>query len=168
MGRIQYRSDPCNHRRNRRSPRNVDRFHARTANFPHALCRNFYLVLEAASGFKTLNTRCSSANIPVAGAGIFEIPVPVRMDCCGLLDALSATFKAVARAPAAVGVKVTMIVQLSTPGKELPQVPPVNKKSAVFSVTKETLIPVTLKAFVFVSVNVTGELPIPTRAEPKF
>ena len=48
-------------------------------------------------------------------------PVPLRVTDCGLPGALSAMVSVAARAPAAAGVKVTLIVQLLPPATELPQ-----------------------------------------------
>ena len=95
-------------------------------------------------------------------------PVPLSEDCCGLLEALSATFNAVARTPTALGWNTSMIVQLELPGRELPHVPPDGKKSELLPPTNETATPVTVVAFVFVSVKVIGELSVPTGTEPKF
>ena len=50
------------------------------------------------------------------------VPVPVRLTDCGLPLALSAMVIAPLRVPVAVGVKVTMIVQLPPAATELPQV----------------------------------------------
>jgi hypothetical protein len=47
--------------------------------------------------------------------------VPVRLAVCGLLVALSVTVSVAVRVPAAVGVKVTLIVQLAPAASELPQ-----------------------------------------------
>lgn len=48
-------------------------------------------------------------------------PVPVRLTVCGLPLALSVTLIDAARAPEAVGVNVTLIVQLAFVARELPQ-----------------------------------------------
>ena len=49
-------------------------------------------------------------------------PVPLKVTDCGLPGALSAIVSKAARAPAAAGVKVTLIVQLLPPATELAQV----------------------------------------------
>jgi hypothetical protein len=50
------------------------------------------------------------------------VPVPVRLTVCGLPAALSEMLTAAVRVPAAVGVNVTLIVQLPLAATELPQV----------------------------------------------
>ena len=50
-----------------------------------------------------------------------SVPVPVRRAVCGLLVALSVTVTETVRAPKAVGVKVTLMVQLPPAATELPQ-----------------------------------------------
>ena len=50
------------------------------------------------------------------------VPVPVRATVCGLPVALSVTVIAPVRAPAAVGVKITEIVQLAAGATDAPQV----------------------------------------------
>jgi hypothetical protein len=108
-------------------------------------------------------------NIATAGAVTVVVPVPFKEDCCGLLLALSATFKVVDREPTAVGENFIMIVQDELAGSVLKQEPvPVFTKSAVFPPVFVTTIEVTEVAFVFVSVNVTGEPEIPTVTDPKF
>jgi len=49
-------------------------------------------------------------------------PEPERVADCGLPEALSVTFKVPVRVPDAVGVKVTLIVQLALGASELPHV----------------------------------------------
>jgi hypothetical protein len=49
-------------------------------------------------------------------------PVPVRLTLCGLLAALSVKVIAPVRVPTAVGVKVTLIVQLPAAATNVPQV----------------------------------------------
>ena len=52
---------------------------------------------------------------------IGPIPVPVRLTCCGLPPALSVIFRVAERLPLAVGVKVTVNVQLAPAATEVPQ-----------------------------------------------
>src|SRR5713226_7815017 len=54
-----------------------------------------------------------------AGAGF--VPVPVKLICCGLPEALSVMLMVPVRVPVAVGVNVTLIVQLVLTASELPQ-----------------------------------------------
>ena len=49
------------------------------------------------------------------------VPVPVRLAVCGLLVALSVTVNAALRVPVAVGVNVTLIVQLEPAATPVPQ-----------------------------------------------
>jgi hypothetical protein len=50
------------------------------------------------------------------------VPVPVRATFCGLPEVLSVTLTAAVRVPLAIGLKVTLIVQLAVEANELPQV----------------------------------------------
>ncbi len=54
--------------------------------------------------------------------GIGYVPVPDKGTCCGLPAALSVTLSAALRVPVAVGLNVTLIVQLAAAASELPQV----------------------------------------------
>ena len=56
-----------------------------------------------------------------AGAGAVA-PVPVRLTVCGLPLALSAMETAAVRVPAAVGLKVTLMMQLAVAARVAPQV----------------------------------------------
>jgi hypothetical protein len=56
------------------------------------------------------------------GATITENPVPVRLTDCGEFDAWSVIMIDPVRVPVAVGVKVTLNVQLAPAPSELPQV----------------------------------------------
>ena len=49
------------------------------------------------------------------------VPVPVSETACGLLEALSVMVSAPVREPLAVGVKVTLTVQLELPATLVPQ-----------------------------------------------
>jgi hypothetical protein len=60
------------------------------------------------------------------------VPVPFNDIVCGLLDALSVSVSVPVRAPVAVGVNFTLIVQLAPAATVLPQVPtPPKPKSPV-------------------------------------
>jgi len=67
--------------------------------------------------FWLLNVRLVGETLVVDAA-----PVPVRLTVCGLPGALSKMLIDAVRAPAAVGVNVTLIVQLLFAATELPQV----------------------------------------------
>jgi hypothetical protein len=58
-------------------------------------------------------------------------PVPLRLIACGLLLALSATDRVPVAAPTAVGVKVTLIVQLLLAARLVPQVLPLTANGAL-------------------------------------
>src|SRR5258706_15082825 len=57
-----------------------------------------------------------------AAEGPTAVPVPVRLAVCGLPAALSVTVIVPVRVPAAVGVKVTLMVQFAPAATEVPQV----------------------------------------------
>ena len=84
--------------------------------------------------------------------------MPVRAEVCGLLLALSLTLTLPVRVPVCVGVNVTLIVQCWPAGKLAVQVVDDTAKSPV--VPMET--PVKSTAWLLVSVNVFGELVVPT------
>jgi hypothetical protein len=60
--------------------------------------------------------------LKLVGESFAVVPVPLSETVCGLPDALSVTLKAALRVPLAVGLKVTLIVQLALAASELPQV----------------------------------------------
>jgi hypothetical protein len=66
-----------------------------------------------------LNVSDAGVTIAVGVAGL--APVPVRLTICGLPEALSATLTLPVLVPAAVGVKVTLIVQFPPAANKLPQ-----------------------------------------------
>jgi len=87
-----------------------------------------------------------------AGAGAFE-PVPLRLKECGLPAALSVIVTAAVRVPAAVGLKVTLIVQLPLlPATELPQLL-LCAKSPLFAPVTPRLVMVKAPLPVLVSVT---------------
>jgi len=51
--------------------------------------------------------------LKLVGESFAVVPVPLSETVCGLPDALSVTLKAALRVPLAVGLKVTLIVQLA-------------------------------------------------------
>jgi hypothetical protein len=67
-----------------------------------------------------------AATLRVAGAaatvksGVAVVPVPVSVAVCGLLASLSATLRVALTAPVAVGVNVTLIVQLAPAANVVP------------------------------------------------
>jgi hypothetical protein len=86
------------------------------------------------------------------------LPVPVRLDVCGVLLALSATFNFPVLVPVAVGLNTTLMVQLVLAARLAPQVVVETLKSPVVEITM--LESVTL--WLFLSVNVFGRLVVPT------
>ena len=58
----------------------------------------------------------------LVGESFAVVPVPLRETVCGLPAALSVTLRAALREPLAVGLNVTLIVQLAPAASELPQV----------------------------------------------
>jgi hypothetical protein len=50
------------------------------------------------------------------------VPIPLSDTCCGLPAALSVRPSAALRVPVAVGLKVTLMVQLAPAAREVPQV----------------------------------------------
>lgn len=58
----------------------------------------------------------------LVGESFAVVPVPLSGTCCGLPIALSVMLRAALRAPLAVGLNVTLIVQLAPAASVLPQV----------------------------------------------
>ena len=82
-------------------------------------------------------------------------PVPLRLTVCGLLLALSVSLSVPVRFPVAVGVKVTLIVQLAPAATEPPQVL-VSEKSPLVVIVRGVRAP----APVLVSVSVCAGLEV--------
>ena len=87
-----------------------------------------------------------------------HLPVPVRLEVCGLLLALSATFNFPVLVPVAVGLNTTLMVQLVLAARLVVQVVAKTVKSPVVEITM--LLSVTL--WLFLRVNVFGRLVVPT------
>ena len=60
--------------------------------------------------------------LKLAGESFAAVPSPLSGTVCGLPAALSVTLRAALREPLAVGLNVTLIVQLAPAASELPQV----------------------------------------------
>ena len=88
----------------------------------------------------------------------FYLPVPVRLDVCGLPTALSATFNEPVLVPVAVGVNTTLILQLVLAAKLVVQVVVETLKSPVVEGTM--LFSATL--CLLASVNTLAALVVPT------
>jgi hypothetical protein len=85
--------------------------------------------------------------------------VPLSDTVCGVFAALSVSVSVPLRAPAAVGVKFTLIVQLTPAARELPQVPrPARAKSP-----PTVALNVSVALPVLVSVVNCAALLVPTR-----
>ncbi len=93
----------------------------------------------------------------VAGA----VPVPVRVTDCGLSEALSVMLRVPVRVPEAVGVKVTLMLQLAPAATELPQVL-VCVKSPLFVPVTAMLVRLSEALPVFESVTDCAALVVPT------
>jgi hypothetical protein len=96
----------------------------------------------------------------------FYEPVPDNVTVCGLPAALSVTFKSALRAPVAVGLNVTLIVQLALAASELPHVlvcakSPGSRPASVMLVIVIAVVPT------FFRVAVMTELVVPTVTFPK-
>jgi len=61
-------------------------------------------------------------NVRLTGESFAVVPIPLRLTFCGLPTALSLTLNAAVRVPDAVGLNLTLIVQLAPTANELPQV----------------------------------------------
>ena len=85
-------------------------------------------------------------------AGVPDVPVPVRPTVCGLLPALSVTETEAARVSVAVGLNVTLIVQLAPAATLDPQVL-VSEKSALLVPVIEMLVTLKLAVPAFVRVT---------------
>jgi hypothetical protein len=58
----------------------------------------------------------------LVGDSFAVVPIPLSGTCCGLPLALSVRLSAALRVPVAVGLNVTLIVQVAAAASELPQV----------------------------------------------
>src|SRR5207244_8439377 len=93
-------------------------------------------------------------------------PVPDNATFCGLPAALSLMLSAALRVPLAVGLKLTLIVQLAPAANELPQLV-VREKSPALVPVIAMLLMVKLVVPTFVS-TVFAELVLPMATVPKF
>ena len=96
--------------------------------------------------------------------GLVYLPVPVRLEVCGELAALSLTRNSPVLAPVWVGLKITLIVHVVWGKRVLGQFVPVTLKSPVVPTTmlaSDTLC-------LLLSVNAFPALPVPTLVLGKF
>jgi hypothetical protein len=99
------------------------------------------------------------------------VPVPNRVTLCGLPAALSVIVTAAFRAPTAVGVKVTLIVQLAFGATGLPAaqvVPVASAKSPALAPVNPTLVKVRFAVPLLVTVTVCAALVVVTTCAGKF
>lgn len=115
------------------------------------------------------NCRCKGGNGVVrkkaphlCGAGCtaadFHFPVPVRVEVCGLLLALSLTLNVPVLFPVAVGVKVTLILHVDLAARLVAQVVAETLKSPVVEIT----MPFSATLCLLVRVNTFARLVVPT------
>ena len=95
-------------------------------------------------------------------------PVPVSVDVCGLVGALSTTRRFAVRAPLRVGAKLTLTVQFAPGARLVPQVRDEMMNCPGFAPTKPIELIVAVAVPVFVSVKVCGALVLPRVTVPKF
>ena len=125
------------------------------ATFPVLLRVTLCAVLVVPT-FWLLNVKLVAERLAAAA-----VPVPVRFTVCGLPAALSEILTVAVRAPAAVGVNVTLIVQLPLTATELPQVF-VSAKSVVLVPAMLMLVMLKLTLPVLLRVTLCAELVTPT------
>lgn len=108
-----------------------------------------------------------AAMLKLAGAaatvksGLVVVPVPFSVAVCGLLASLSATLSVAVTAPVAVGVNVTLIVQLAPTANVVPHAL-VSAKDAAAEPVMLTAMLFTVAVLLFFSVTVCAVLVVPT------
>lgn len=95
------------------------------------------------------------------------VPIPLRGSFCGLPLALSVKVRVALRAPVAVGLNVTVIVQLADAARDAPQVVPVSGKSPASVPVTAMLVIVIAVVPTFFSVTIFAVLVTPTAKVPK-
>ena len=103
------------------------------------------------------------SKLRLVGTKLTSVPVPVSDTVCGLPLALSATESEPVRVPVAVGLKVTLIVQLAPAATLVPQVlvsekSPVVEMLVMLRVAVPVLVSVTVSAALLVPSTVTGKV----------
>jgi hypothetical protein len=107
-------------------------------------------------------TVCGELVVPIAtvaklrlvGESFAVVPIPLRLTFCGLPAALSEMLSAAVRVPEAVGLKVTLMLQLAPAAKEVPHVWVWAKSAALIPTIAMALmvrvaVPVFLSATIF-------------------
>jgi len=64
----------------------------------------------------------TAPKLKLVGESFAVVPIPDRLTFCGLPEALSVTLSIAVRVPDAVGLNVTLMLQLAPAPSELPQV----------------------------------------------
>jgi len=109
------------------------------------------------------------ANVKLAGArvtvGVVDAPVPASATDCGLPAALSAKLTAAVRAPDAVGLNVTLIVQFALAASDAGQAL-LSAKSPAFAPVSEMPVIASAALPEFVSVTVCAGLAVFSASEP--
>ena len=93
----------------------------------------------------------------IVKSGVVPVPVPVSAAVCGLLASLSATLKVAVTAPVAVGLKVTLIVQLAPAARVAPHAVVCANEDAPAPVMLTTMF-FTIAVLLFFSVTVCAVL----------
>jgi len=100
-------------------------------------------------------------NVKLTGESFAVVPIPLSVTFCGLPAALSLMLTAAVRVPLAVGLNVTLILQLAPAANELPQVCVCAKFPGLVPVIAMLLM-VKLVVPVFLRVTVLAALVVPT------
>ena len=116
-----------------------------------------------------IDCNCRQKNAPhfcgaVCCKGTCYLPVPVRLEVCGLPTALSDTLNVPVLVPVAVGVNTTLIVHLDLAARLLVQVVAETLKSPVVEIT----MPVSATACLLERVSVFAGLVVPTFSVANF
>jgi hypothetical protein len=98
--------------------------------------------------------------LKLVGESFAVVPIPLSVTFCGLPAALSVMLTAAVRVPLAVGLKVTLILQLAPAANVLPQVWVCAKSPALVPVIAMLLM-VKLVVPVFLRVTVLAALVVP-------
>jgi len=116
----------------------------------------------------TLTPVARSPNDRLAGANLAVVPVPLSGTCCGLPLPLSVMLMAAERAPAAAGLKSTLMVQAALTAREAPQVVAVLTNSVLLVPVIAMLEMASAAVPVFLSVTLCTALVTPAATAPKF
>jgi hypothetical protein len=104
--------------------------------------------------------RTTAPKLRLVSESIAVVPSPVRPTFCGLPAALSVMLRVAVRVPLAVGLNLTLMLQLAPAANELPQVW-VCAKSPALGPTIAMAVIVTLVVPVFLSATTLAALVVP-------